>query len=152
MNRDDVTHLQHRVEEAALRADELRNDAAGLERLVNEVALRAGVPIAEVVTWSVERLQQYVADMQVHLVAELRASLRQAISLDRITTLTEAAGMPADMTVDEGVEQGIITAEEITMAHEVTEADIDTVIAEIEAGHEVTEADIDTVIAEGDAT
>lgn len=151
MNRDDATNLQHLVEEAALRAGVARDDAASLERLVNDAARRAGVPVDEVMGWSVAQLQGYIGDMQAHSDTELRANIRRAIALERIATLTEVEGMPADMTVEEGIGQRILTAEQVEAARAVTEADIDATIAQVAAAQERTAEDIDAVITQREA-
>jgi hypothetical protein len=95
------------------------------ERLIKEVALRAGVSPEEVLEWPSEKLQPYLNDMAAQLESSSRGQGRRSLVLQRVAALMQSSGVPEGTTVEQAVTQGYFTENQLREAMEPSETGID---------------------------
>ncbi|MGI8404699.1 MAG: hypothetical protein ACR2OE_08040 [Thermomicrobiales bacterium] len=112
-------------------SDQGRGD--DLARIIGKLAESTGRPVDEILKMRREDLISLMAEIE----ARRRESIREGIALERIAETIEAAGMPAQMRIRDGMEAGYITAEQLEEATMVTGVELDAVIAAWDAGREL---------------
>ncbi len=112
-------------------SDQGRED--DLARLIGKLAESTGRPVDEILKMRRADLVSLMAEIE----ARRRASLREAIVLERIAETIEAAGMPAQMGIRDGIEAGYTTVAHLEAATMVTGVELDAAITAWDAGREL---------------